>query len=99
MLVGDLLAEPVYDEAVTVQGSVSLLGELFCPCFELSSGGGTVMVWYDLMVDGEHSRPAVDVSGIADGDTVVVEGELRRTAPDAGVPPDMWAISVESLEG
>ncbi len=46
-----------YDTEVVIYGEVSLLGDLFCPCFELTSGGEQVMIWYDLVVeDGESVR-------------------------------------------
>jgi putative hemolysin len=101
MTVGALLADPVVGEIVTVEGTVSLLGELFCPCFELGSGGATVAVWYDLMVGDDENWDPVDVSGVANGDTVVVEGALRTISPTTDTPPEMWAtsISVTSSEG
>ena len=49
--VSELLENPVYDEEVKIYGKVSLLGELLCPCFQLTSGGKFVEVWYDLMVE------------------------------------------------
>ncbi|MBN1134665.1 MAG: hypothetical protein JXA38_07135 [Methanosarcinaceae archaeon] len=35
----ELLGNPVYDVEVEIYGRVGLLDELFCPCFELASGG------------------------------------------------------------
>ena len=93
MNVSTLLADPAYDTEVAIYGQVSLLGELFCPCFELRSGGEVVMVWYDLMVeDGGEVRPAVSVEGIENGDWIVVTGELRSEGVDPG---EFWATSVE----
>jgi hypothetical protein len=93
--VGELLGEPVYDTEVAVQGKVSLLGELWCPCFELSSCGETVTVWYDLMVDDDEiERPAVSVAGIKNGDTVAVTGELKEITGDGG---NFWALKIELL--
>ncbi|NIP40228.1 MAG: DUF333 domain-containing protein [Candidatus Aenigmarchaeota archaeon] len=80
----ELLENPVYDTEVTVYGLVSNLGELFCPCFTLTSGGKSLEVWYDLMTDGETEWPAVSVEGIRNGDWVTVTGQLRsseRTEP------------------
>jgi hypothetical protein len=98
MSVAELLAVPVYDTEVTVYGQVALLGELLCPCFELSTGGKTVQVWYDLMVeDAGTERPAVSVEGIENGDWVLVRGELKS----AGVhraKNDFWASSIETIE-
>jgi inhibitor of cysteine peptidase len=93
--VAELLANPVYDEEIQVYGEVSLLGELFCPCFELTSGGQTLAVWYDLMVDEDGTaRPAVSVEGVDNGDTVRVTGELKTG--DGQAPPDeFWASAIE----
>jgi len=44
--VSELLDSPVYDTEVTVYGDVSALGELFCPCFALTSDGKRLEVWY-----------------------------------------------------
>jgi hypothetical protein len=45
--VSELLGNPVYDTELKIYGEVSLLGQLFCPCFELAYGGKEVLVWYD----------------------------------------------------
>jgi len=93
--VSELLENPVYGEEVKVYGNVSLLGELFCPCFDLTSGGGTVSVWYDLMVEDDGTqRPPVSVEGIENGDWVIVTGELR---PSDGQLPSttFWASNIE----
>lgn len=95
--VAELLANPVHDEDVRVYGEVSLLGELFCPCFDLTSAGVTLTVWYDLMVEDDGTpRPSVSVEGIENGDRVLVTGELRRKeVPTA--PNDFWASAIERL--
>ena len=96
--VSELLEKPVYDMGVTVYGRVSALGELLCPCFALTSGGGTVQVWYDLMVEDEGTeRPAVSVAGLENGDWVLVTGELK-TAGTHRSPNDFWATSIEKIE-
>jgi len=46
LTVAELLANPVHNTEVGIYGKVSLLGELFCPCFELTSGEEKVLVWY-----------------------------------------------------
>jgi hypothetical protein len=98
MSVAELLADPVYDTEVTVYGQVALLGELLCPCFELSSGGETVQVWYDLMVDDDGTeRPAVSVEGIENGDWVLVSGELKSAGMHRAAN-DFWATSIERIE-
>jgi len=93
--VSELLQNPVYGEEVKVYGNVSLLGELFCPCFDLTSSGGKVCVWYDLMVEDDgNQRPSVSVEGIENGDWVIVSGELR---PSDGQLPSttFWASNIE----
>ena len=44
-----LLAHPVYNTDVQVYGQVGGLGELFCPCFAVTSGGNSVDVWLTLV--------------------------------------------------
>ena len=96
--VSELLGDAVYDTEVRVYGRVSLLGELFCPCFELESGGEKVMVWYGLMVEDDGSeRPPVDVEAIDNGDWVVVTGELKSEAQHRSLN-DLWAINIERLD-
>lgn len=91
--VSALLADPVYDAEVAIYGQVSLLGELFCPCFELRSGDEAVMVWYDLMVDEDGGvQPAVSIEGIENGDWIVVTGELR---PGGTNPAEFWATGIQ----
>jgi len=48
--VSELLEDPVYDTEVKVYGIVSALGEVDCLCFELTSGGKLLWVWYGSMV-------------------------------------------------
>lgn len=78
LFASNLRDNPVYDVQVRVFGQVSLLGFLFCPCFELTSEGATLVVWYDLMIENDNTqRTAVDISGINNGDKVVIVGELK----------------------
>lgn len=96
--VSQLLEDPVYDTELTTYGKVSLLGELFCPCFELTSGGKSVEVWYDLVTEGEGKEwPAVSVEGIENGDWVMVTGQLR---PTTGTEPSrtFWAKGIQKTE-
>ena len=96
--VSELLEAPEYDTEVSVYGRVSLLGELLCPCFELTSNGETMQVWYDLMVDDDGTeRPAVRVEGIENGDWVVVTGELK-TAGTYRAQNDFWASRIEKQD-
>lgn len=96
--VSELLESPVYDTEVKIYGEVSLLGELFCPCFELTSSGAKVLVWYDLMVEDDGTeRPAVSVEGIRNGDQMIVTGE-RKTAGVHRSLNDFWASRIEKAE-
>lgn len=96
--VSELLANPVYVEELKVHGEVSLLGELFCPCFGLTSDGETLTVWYDLMVENDGTpRPSVSVEGIENGDSVLVTGELK-TGGTHTLPNDFWANTIEEVE-
>jgi hypothetical protein len=96
--VSELLENPMYDTEVTVYGRISLLGELLCPCFALTSGGETVQVWYDLMVEDEGTeRPAVSVAGLENGDWVLVTGELK-TAGTHRSQNDFWTTSIRKIE-
>lgn len=98
MSVAELLADPVYDTEVTVYGQVALLGELLCPCFELFSGGETLQVWYDLMVEDDGTeRAAVSVEGIENGDWVLVRGELKSAGVHRAAN-NFWATSIERIE-
>ena len=93
--VSELLENPVYDTEITIYGEVSLLGELFCPCFELTSGGKTVQVWYDLMVEDDgKERPPVSVEEIENGDLVTVTGELKTEGKHRS-RNDFWASSIQ----
>ena len=96
--VAELLDNPIYNAPVTIQGEVTLLGELFCPCFVLVSGGETIHVWYDLMVDGDGTeKPPVSVEGIENGDWVIITGELKQAGQHTSLN-DFWAASIEKEE-
>jgi len=96
--VSELLQNPTYDTEMKIYGQVSLLGELFCPCLELTSGGKKVLVWYGLMVEDDGTeRPAVSVEGIQNGDQAIVTGELK-TAGERRSLNDFWASKVEKVE-
>ncbi|WP_157199006.1 hypothetical protein [Methanolacinia paynteri] len=93
--VGELLANPEYDTPVYVNGVVSDLGILNCLYFHLTSGGETIDVWYDMMVeDNKTSRPAVDVSGLSNGEEVVLLGELKSEG-EYRQKNAFWLIKVE----
>jgi len=96
--VSELLENPVYDKEVKIYGEVSLLGELFCPCFELTSGGEKLLVWYGLMVEDDgRERPTVSVEGIQNGGQVIVSGELKTAGVHRSLN-DFWASKVEKVK-
>jgi hypothetical protein len=98
--ISELLENPAIGTEVKVYGQVGLLGELFCSCFELESGGKKVLVWYGTMVsynsvtDDGSERPTVSVAGIDNGDRVVVTGEPRE-ASAPGQLLNIWASAIE----
>ncbi|TKJ29485.1 MAG: hypothetical protein CEE40_08265 [Chloroflexi bacterium B3_Chlor] len=96
--VSELLESRVYDTEIKIYGQVSLLGELFCPCFELTSGGKKVLVWYGLMVEDDGTeRPDVSVEGNQNGDQVIVTGELKVAGVHSSLN-DFWASKTEKAE-
>ncbi len=98
LAVSELLEKPIYDTEVKIYGEVSLLGELFCPCFELTSGGGKVLVWYDLMVEDDGTeRPDVGVEGIENGHQVIVTGKLKTAGVHRSLN-DFWASMIEKAQ-
>ena len=94
MSVSELLEDPLCDSQVNIYGQVSLLGDLRCPCFELTSGGKTVLVGYVWYEGDVAERPAVSVEGIENGDQVIVTGELKP--PGADSLSGFWASKIES---
>lgn len=95
--VSELMEDPIYDTEVIIEGEVSLLGELFCPCFELTSGGEIVLIWYGLMVEDNGSeRPVVSTEGIENGDQVIVTGELKLGGIHYSLN-DFWASNIEKF--
>jgi len=96
--VSELLENPIYDTEVKIYGEVSLLGELLCPCFELTSGGKKVLVSYGLMVDDDGTeRPDVSIEGIQNGDQAIVTGELKTAGVHTSLN-DFWASKIEKAE-
>ena len=95
LTVAELLENPVYDKLVKIHGEVSLLGELFCPCFELTSGGQKVQVWYDLMVENDGTeRPPTNMHEFNNGDKVIVIGELKGEGGTHYSKGDFWASDI-----
>ena len=95
LTVGELLANPVYNTTVTIQGNVSFLHEVMCTCFGLTSGDEALWVWYDTMYDYETNTqwPAVSVDDIENGDWVIMTGQLQEWW-NPEISPDFWAISI-----
>ena len=92
--VDELMENPIYDTILRIEGSVSLLGELWCPCFELTSSGETVTVYYDLMVENNGTeRVSVSVEGIENGDHVIITGELKGGGIHHSLN-DFWASNI-----
>ena len=81
---------PVVETSVEIYGLVSALGELFCPCFELSSDDASIMVTYALFPE-ETGYSDVSVEGIDNGDWVLVVGTLRTVGQ---LPPELWATEI-----
>jgi len=91
--------EDYYGKPVAVVGTVSELGELFCSCFRLTSGGQSVQVWYDTMTsDDGRQWPAVSVEGISNGDEVIVTGMLQAGGTYSS-KNDFWARSITKSSG
>jgi hypothetical protein len=96
--VAKLLENPSYDEEVAIYGKVSLLGELFCPCFALTSEGKMVHVWYGLMTEDDGTeRPPVSVGGIKNGEWVRVTGELKSEGKYR-TKNDFWASNIDVID-
>ena len=94
-LPGDEMHEPpaVQETPVEVYGRVGNLGAFFCPCFEVSSEGETVLVRHGLF--GEEGYEDLDVDWLGDGDWIIVAGVLRTSA---AVPPELWARSITPVD-
>ncbi|MBW3012446.1 hypothetical protein KY311_04625 [Candidatus Woesearchaeota archaeon] len=92
--VAELRHDAEYGAQVKVQGVVSNLGELLCPCFTLTSGGDYIDVWYDLMVQGKVVKPAVNVEGISNGDNIIVTGELMASE---STNRTFWPTKIEKI--
>ena len=99
--VAELLQNPVYDTEVRIYGEVRGIGELACTCFPLASGGETVFVWYDTMVENDGTlQPAASVEGINKGDEIIVTGELKGEGGIHYSKGDFWAkVIVLPLQG
>ena len=99
--VAELLQNPVYDTEVRIYGEVRGIGELACTCFPLASGGETVLVWYDTMVENDGAlQPVASVEEINKGDEIIVTGELKGGGGIHYSKGDFWAkVIVLPLQG
>jgi hypothetical protein len=97
IVVSELPDNPIPGAVVNVTGRVSELGMMDCPCFTLTSGGVSVEVWYSVMVTSARSEnPIIDISGISNGDYVIVRGTLvGAEMPD--VPVKIQASGIEKV--
>ena len=98
----ELLADPVYETPIKVYGQVSGLGEFECKCFALKSGDAQIYVWFDMMADEDGSatpptRTPVDVTGIGNGDWIIVTGELKYFE-DFKVHKDFWLTEFKIIQ-
>jgi len=93
--VAELLENPEYETEVRIYGEVRGIGELACTCFPLASGGETILVWYDTMIEnGGTLQPAVSIEGINKGDEIVVTGELKEESGIHYSKGDFWAHEI-----
>ena len=83
----------VQETPVEIYGRIGKLGGFFCPCFELSSEGETVLVRHGLFVEEGYDDLSVDE--LADGDWVIVAGVLRTSA---ALPSEIWAESITPID-
>ena len=89
---GSLLSHPEYDTQVKTYGRVSGLGEMSCPCFNVTSGGERLEVWYNLTAQ----EPAAKVPAIQNDDWVMVTGQLKPGVLGLG-GKTFWASQIERL--
>jgi hypothetical protein len=95
--VRELRDNPVPGAVVNVTGRISDLGTMDCPCFTLTSGGASFEVRYAVMVTSVSSEnPDIDVSGISNGDHVIIRGTLVG-ADTPEVPVKIQALGIEKV--
>ena len=92
-----LLDEKIYDTQVRVEGRVTKLGELECPCFQLLTDYSNVKVWYDLMQDDFGRRNPVNIQDLVNGDKIKITGELKKKS-EYSEKNDFWMNSYEVIE-
>jgi hypothetical protein len=96
--VAELLEYPVYDEEVVIYGRVDIMGKVLSPYFELESGGETVKVYFNMMVEDDGiPRQPVKAEKINNNEWVIVTGELKTEGKYRALN-DFWASSIKKLE-
>lgn len=96
--VAELYADPIHETPVQIYGKVSALGELMCTCFFLESGGESIHVWYDTMVEDDGTvMHAVNTDGVSNGDWVTVRGVFKLDGIHYS-PNDFWASWIDVIE-
>ncbi len=95
--VRELMDNPIPGAAVNVTGRLSDLGIKDCPCVTLTSGGASVEVWYSVIVtSAESENPDIDISGISNGDYVIVRGTVVP-GEIPGAPVRLQASGIEKI--
>ena len=96
--VAELLEDPVYDEEVVIYGRVDILGKVLSPYFELKSGGETIKVYFNMMVEDDGiPRQPVKAEGINNNEWVIVTGELKTEGKYRALN-DFWANDIQKLK-
>ncbi len=90
----ELLAELPAGSDVMFSGEVSLFGELFCPCFVVTEGNASAVVWYDLTEQGRRPLPEEDLVGVENGTVVRVRGVLQEARDPGSGLPVVWATEI-----
>ena len=85
----------MYDTIVRIHGEVGGYSEVACRCFGLTSGGETIIVWYDTMVENDGTiRPPANKHEFDNGDRVIVIGELKGEGGTHYSKGDFWASDI-----
>jgi len=101
--VSQVAYEKEYEEEVTIHGEISLLNELFCPCFKLTEESAKgeeegVLVWYGVSAEEKYTAyEELDLDTFENGDMVYVTGRLME-ADTISVEEVFWAKEIEKIE-
>lgn len=96
--ISELLEDRVYNEEITLYGTVSVLHETIWPIFHLTSGKQSVEVWYDDMINEitEKEMPSINVSDLKNGDKVIVTCELKPL-PGKTLSNIVWSKDIKEI--